>query len=104
MNETIRLFGDFNDVRFMTLAGVYCINRALTGLKIDELNTGFSSRFLPARGVVCMGPCTSKKRPYLLDELEVYSRANVPTGRIERNVLVEIDGLHREAPLAGAAS
>ncbi len=40
-----------------------------------------------------------RKRPYLLDELEVYNRANVPTGRIERNVLVEIDGLHREAPL-----
>jgi hypothetical protein len=99
MNETIRLFGDFADVRFMTLAGVYCINRALTGLKIDELNTRVFVEILACQGSCVHGPCTSKKRPYLLDELEVYSRANLPTGRIERNVLVEIDGLHREAPL-----
>jgi iron only hydrogenase large subunit-like protein len=99
MNETIRLNGDFNDVRFMTLAGVYCINRALTGLKMEELNTRVFVEILACQGSCVHGPCTSKKRPYLLDELEVYSRANVPTGRIERNVLVEIDGLHREAPL-----
>lgn len=99
MNETIRMFGDFSDVRFMTLAGVYCINRALTGLNIDELNTRVFVEILACQGSCVHGPCTSKKRPYLLDELEVYNRANVPTGRIERNVLVEIDGLHREAPL-----
>ncbi|HOP40100.1 MAG TPA: [Fe-Fe] hydrogenase large subunit C-terminal domain-containing protein [Geobacteraceae bacterium] len=99
MNETIRLFGDFSDVRFMTLAGVYCINRALTGLKIEELNTRVFVEILACQGSCVHGPCTSKQRPYLLDELEVYNRANVPTGRIERNVLVEIDGLHREASL-----
>lgn len=99
MNETIRLFGDFKDVRFMTLAGVYCINRALTGLHIEELNTRVFVEILACQGSCVHGPCTSKKRPYLLDELEVYNRASVPTGRIERNVLVEIDGLHREAPL-----
>jgi len=99
MNETIRLLGDFTDVRFMTLAGVYCINRALTGLKIDELDTRVFVEILACQGSCVHGPCTSKQRPYLLDELEVYNRANVPTGRIERNVLVEIEGLHREAPL-----
>lgn len=99
MNETIRLFGDFKDVRFMTLAGVYCINRALTGLQIEELNTRVFVEILACQGSCVHGPCTSKQRPYLLDELEVYNRANMPTGRIERNVLVEIDGLHREAPL-----
>ena len=99
MNETIRLYGDFRDVRFMTLAGVYCINRALTGIKIEELNTRVFLEILACQGSCVHGPCTSKKRPYLLDELEVYSRARVPTGRIERNMVVEIDGLHREAPL-----
>ncbi|MDD2336867.1 MAG: [Fe-Fe] hydrogenase large subunit C-terminal domain-containing protein [Geobacteraceae bacterium] len=99
MNETIRLFGDFNDVRFMTLAGVSCINRALTGLKIDELNTRVFVEILACQGSCVHGPCTSRQRPYLLDELEVYNRVNMPTGRIKRNLLVEIDGLHREAPL-----
>ena len=99
MNETIRLFGDFSDVRFMTLAGVYCINRALTGLKIDELHNRVFVEILACQGSCVHGPCTSKNRPYLLDELEVYNRANVPSGRIERDVLVEIDGLHREASL-----
>lgn len=99
MNETIRLFGDFSDVRFMTLAGVYCINRALTGLKIDELHNRVFVEILACQGSCVHGPCTSKTRPYLLDELEVYNRANVPSGCIERDVLVEIDGLHREASL-----
>ncbi len=99
MNETIRLFGDFSDVRFMTLAGVYCINRALTGLKIDELHNRVFVEILACQGSCVHGPCTSKSRPYLLDELEVYNRATIPSERIERDVLVEIDGLHREASL-----
>lgn len=103
MNETIRLFGDFNDVRFMTLAGVHSINRALTGLKMDELHTRVFVEILACQGSCVHGPCTSKKRPYLLDELEVYSRANVPSGRIERNVQIELGGLHREEPLPVAS-
>ncbi len=99
MNETIRLYGDFKDVRFMTLAGVHSINRALTGLREEELNTRVFVEILACQGSCVHGPCTSKKRPYLLDELEVYSRAKVPTGRIERNVLIEMSGLHREEPL-----
>jgi iron only hydrogenase large subunit-like protein len=99
MNETIRLYGDFKDVRFMTLAGVHSINRALTGLKEEDLNTRVFVEILACQGSCVHGPCTSKYRPYLLDELEVYSRANVPSGRIERNVLIEMGGLHREEPL-----
>lgn len=103
MNETIRLYGDFKDVRFMTLAGVHSINRALTGLKMEELHTRVFVEILACQGSCVHGPCTSKKRPYLLDELEVYSRANVPSGRIERNVQIELGGLHREEPLPVAS-
>ena len=59
--------------------------KALTGLKIDELNTRVFVEILACQGSCVHGPCTSKKRPYLLDELEVYNRAKLPTGRIERN-------------------
>jgi hypothetical protein len=99
MNETIKLLGDFDDIRFMTLAGVYCINRALTGLNIDQLNNRVFVEILACQGSCVHGPCTSKKRPYLLDDLEVYNRATVPVKGIVRASLVEIDGLHREPPL-----
>ena len=99
MNETIRLCGDFKDVRFMTLAGVHSIKRALTGLREEDLNTRVFVEILACQGSCVHGPCTSKKRPYLLDELEVYSRANVPSDRIERNVTIEIGGLHHEEAL-----
>jgi hypothetical protein len=82
MNETIRLFGDFKDVRFMTLAGVYCINRALTGLNIDELNTRVFVEILACQGSCVHGPCTSKMRPYLLTSSR-FQRANCRRG-IER--------------------
>jgi hypothetical protein len=96
MNETIRLYGDFKDVRFMTLAGVYCINRALTDSRWKSCIPVFSWRFCLS-GELRAWSLHEQKRPYLLDELEVYSRANVLSGRIERNVLIELDGLHREA-------
>jgi len=99
MNQTINMYGDFQDVRFMTLAGVYSINRALSGIKVEDLHTRVFLEILACQGSCVHGPCTSKKRPYLLDELEVYSRARVPDGRIEPQLVVEIDGLHREAPL-----
>ncbi len=56
MNETIRLFGDFKDARFMTLAGVFCINRALTGLKIDELSNRVFVEILACQGSCVHGP------------------------------------------------
>ena len=99
MNETIRMYGDFKEVRFMPLAGIHAINRALTGLKMEELHTQVFVEVLACQGSCVHGPCTSKNRPYLLDELEVYSRANVPPGQIRRDMLVEVDGLHYEEPL-----
>lgn len=99
MNDTIKLMGDFDDVRFMSLDGVYCINRAFTGLQVDQLENRVFVEILACQGSCVHGPCTSKKRPYLLDDLEVYNRANLPPKGIVRHPLVEIDGLHREPPL-----
>lgn len=99
MNETLKLLGDFDDIRFMTLAGVYCINRALTGLQVDDLKNRVFVEIVACQGSCVHGPCTSKKRPYLLDDLEVYNRTNFPSKGIVRNLSVELDGLHREPPL-----
>jgi iron only hydrogenase large subunit-like protein len=99
MNETLKLLGDFDDIRFMPLPGIYCINRALTGLKVDDLKNRVFVEMVACQGGCVHGPCTSKSRPYLLDDLEVYNRTNFPPKGTVRNPSVKLDGLHRDSPL-----
>ncbi len=100
MNDTLRMYGGVDEVRFMSLAGIRNIERSLSGLRLEQLNSSVFLELLACQGGCVNGPGASVKHPGLLNRLEVLNRVKVSARPLQAAELVDISAVHRQDPIA----
>lgn len=91
MTESIRLLGDYNHVRFVTVSGVDNIRKALTGLDQATLEHPVFVEALACEGGCIGGPCATAPAPTLAKRMEVEDRAQTSPAPVARTPRVDIE-------------
>ncbi len=99
MIETIRVLGDFRHVRFVAVAGIENIDKALKGLDISRLNAPVFIEALACEGGCLGGPCARVEEALLGKRLRVEQQVRLPDAPRPREARVEIDERYYAAPI-----
>jgi iron only hydrogenase large subunit-like protein len=78
MSDTVKAFVGNESACFTTLAGIPTIESALQGIHTHVLPRPVFVEMLACVGGCVRGPCVSSRRPRLLDQIDVFARADRP--------------------------
>ncbi len=100
MIETIRALGDFSDARFVSVAGIDAIGKALKGLDAHQLDAPVFIEALACEGGCVGGPCAAVENALLGKRLQVEQRVAMPPQPLRRQPRITIDEDYTAAPVA----
>jgi len=78
MSDTVKAYAGSESVCFVTLSGIPTIESALRGIHAQALPRPVFVEMLACVGGCVRGPCVSSQRPRLLDQLDVFAKADKP--------------------------